>query len=129
MVSEASVNSWIAEDTRFRDAIKNGREFADSKVAKSLYQRALGCSIKETHIAVIEGRVVQTEVVKNYPPDVNAAAMWLRNRAPDRWRDNAASGALTPEEIALEAQRVIAAAMATAAPAGVQVSTQALKAE
>jgi hypothetical protein len=116
MVTELSVHTWATEDAKFAAAIKNGRENADAKVARSLYQRATGCSIKETHIAVIEGRVVQTQVTKNYPPDVNAAAMWLRNRAPDRWRDNAASGALTPEEIALEAQRVIAAAMATSTP-------------
>jgi hypothetical protein len=125
MVTELSVRTWATEDAKFAAAIKNGRENADAKVARSLYQRATGCSIKETHIAIIEGRVVQTQVTKNYPPDVNAAAMWLRNRAPDRWRDNAASGALTPEEIALEAQRVIAAAMATAAPAAAPPSVKA----
>ncbi len=25
--------------------------------------------------------------VKHYPPDTQAASLWLRNRQPDKWRD------------------------------------------
>lgn len=34
-----------------------------------------------------QGEIIQTEVVKHYPPDPAAASLWLRNRQGGRWRD------------------------------------------
>jgi hypothetical protein len=34
-----------------------------------------------------QGEPVLTTIVKHYPPDTNAASLWLRNRHPQRWRD------------------------------------------
>jgi len=114
--SQSKISEWMRNDPAFAQAVKNGREDADARVAKSLFNRAVGCSVKDTHVAVIEGRVVLTEVTKNYPPDTAAAFFWLKNRVPDKWREKVPDAmALTPEEVALEAQRVIAAAMATTA--------------
>jgi hypothetical protein len=52
-----------------------------------LYQRAIGYSHDDTHIAVSAGTVHQTPMVKHYPPEVQAAQWWLKNRQPGKWRD------------------------------------------
>ena len=31
--------------------------------------------------------IVITPTVKHYPPDTQAASLWLRNRQPQLWRD------------------------------------------
>jgi hypothetical protein len=65
----------------------HARALADADVAARLYQRALGYEHPDTHIAVSQGVVHQTEITKIYPPDVDAARWWLKNRQPALWRD------------------------------------------
>src|SRR6516225_6395600 len=48
-----------------------GKAPADERVVVSLYQRALGYDHNGKH----------------YPPDVTACIFWLKNRAPEEWRD------------------------------------------
>lgn len=88
---------WIATHKEFSDALKEGRECADIKVAKSLFQRAIGYEFTETHeidkptkigddnvqIATVETK----RITKQVPPDVTAQIFWLKNRRPDLWRD------------------------------------------
>lgn len=86
-VSVSSIVKWILEFNEFSTAVKNGREVADANVANRLYERATGYSHPDTDIRVIENQIVKTEVMKHYPPDTAAAFIWLKNRAPHRWRD------------------------------------------
>lgn len=46
--------------------------------------------VKDAAIAEIPEykRIQQTENVHELPPDVNAAALWLKNRRPDVWRNS-----------------------------------------
>jgi hypothetical protein len=52
-----------------------------------MFKRATGYSCRETRVNVIDGEVVLTELVKNYPPEVTAQIYWLKNRQPKLWRD------------------------------------------
>ena len=70
-VSNKTVWSWKIKHKEFATAIKNGKPPAVERVALSLYQRALGYDHNGKH----------------YPADVTACIFYLKNRAPEDWRD------------------------------------------
>jgi len=86
-VSEKTINNWKKQHPEFLQSIREGKEIADSKVAKSLYERANGYSHPEVHISNYQGTITQTDLTKHYPPETTAAIFWLKNRQPDKWRD------------------------------------------
>lgn len=86
-VNSSMLNRWKQSHKEFRESLRNGKDYADSFVAASLYRRAIGYSCQETIAHVIDGQVVLTEVVRNYPPDTTACIFWLKNRQPRQWRD------------------------------------------
>lgn len=86
-VSISSVKLWISQYDDFSAAVRVGREVSDNRVEESLYNRAMGYSHEETDIRVIDGQIVETKVVKYYPPDATAMIFWLKNRRPGDWKD------------------------------------------
>ena len=86
-VSLATLNKWIAEIPEFSEAVYEGREGADAHVAQALYHRARGYSHHEDKIFNANGEPLVVPTIKHYPPDTQAASLWLRNRHPSRWRD------------------------------------------
>ena len=113
-ISFPTLQRWRDKYPAFRNALLEGRELADARVAKSLYRRAIGYSHPDVHICVIEGQVVQTPTVKHYPPDTAAAFIWLQNRRRGEWKQRRDVGDdMTPDQIAAEAQQAIQNAMAT----------------
>jgi len=92
-IAVSSLNNWKVSRPDFMEAMKAGKDQADSEIAKSLFHRARGYSHPEVHIAVIKDRetgqieVVQTPTIKHYPPDTTACIFWLKNRQKTLWRD------------------------------------------
>lgn len=87
-VSETTVNAWKLQHEEFSEALKVGKETADTRVEQSLYRRALGYSHDAVKIAVnAAGEVTQVPFTETYPPDTTAAIFWLKNRKPTEWRD------------------------------------------
>lgn len=86
-VSVASVNLWKVQHPEFSESLKIDKAVADGKVVESLYKRAMGYSVTEEDIRVIDGKIVRTEVTKHYPPDPTAMIFWLKNRDKANWRD------------------------------------------
>lgn len=86
-VATSTLYDWQSKHVEFREALYRGGLYADSEVALSLFDRAVGSVTPDTHVAVIDGQVVMTPVDKHYPPDVGAARMWLKNRQPEMWKD------------------------------------------
>jgi hypothetical protein len=86
-VDERTINDWKLTKPEFSQSIFNGREKADADISEALYHRAKGYKHKDTDIRVVGGSIVQTEVIKEYPPDTAAASLWLRNRQSHKWRD------------------------------------------
>lgn len=70
-VTPQTINNWKKDFQEFFDALKAGKSLADAKVAKSLFQRAVGYDIGDKH----------------YPSDTTAAIFWLKNRRRQDWRD------------------------------------------
>lgn len=96
-VSEQTINSWKKEFPEFLESIKSGKEEADAKVAKSLYDRANGYEHKETKVFLHEGKPVTVEVTKHYAPDTMACMYWLNNRQKTNWRNKNEMALTDPE--------------------------------
>lgn len=86
-VSEQTFNAWKHKHPKFLEALKEGKEEADAKVVKSLYNRALGYSHADEKIFNDNGKALIVPTTKHYPPDVTAAIFWLKNRQSKIWRD------------------------------------------
>ena len=86
-VTETTVNNWKIDYPLFFESIKRGKESADATVAESLYKRANGYEHADVDIKMYEGQIIQTELIKHYPPDTTAAIFWLKNRKSAQWRD------------------------------------------
>lgn len=82
-----TVNEWKKVYPEFSASIKRGKQFADAEVANSLFNRAKGCQHPDVDLKMYEGQIIETEIVKHYPPDTTAAIFWLKNRQPKDWRD------------------------------------------
>ena len=82
-----TLNKWKRVHPVFRQALIEGKDKADAKVVHSLYRRATGFTIKEMHVCMYRGRVIQTPVDKYYAPDSWAANKWLSVRQRNKWAD------------------------------------------
>jgi hypothetical protein len=88
-VDVGTLIEWKARHREFREAIERGGVHADAKVAESTYHRALGYRHPAVKIfqGTPEGGPVIVPYTEHYPPDTQAASLWLRNRQGARWRD------------------------------------------
>lgn len=86
-VGERTIRRWMEERPQFIKAVTLGRSEADSKVALSLFNRAIGYKTTETKIHVVDNAIVTTDIDKEVPADVTAAIFWLKNRQKDKWAD------------------------------------------
>ena len=88
-VSVETVNEWKRVHPEFSASIARGKVAADADVAVSLRQRALGYTHKAVKIFLPQGATEPVIVPydEHYPPDTQAASLWLRNRQPAKWRD------------------------------------------
>lgn len=85
--TQRTINRWKTEHADFGNALRVGKHEADERVTRSLFQRAVGYSLPETHVSVHQGKVLKTELMKHFPPDTTACIFWLKNRRPEEWRE------------------------------------------
>lgn len=86
-VAPSRIYEWDKLHPEFKESRARGKLPADGEVAAKLYHRARGYEHEDMHIAVSQGEVIKTPIVKHYPPDTQAATWWLKNRQPKRWKD------------------------------------------
>lgn len=86
-VAESTLNLWKKVVPDFSESITRGKERADAEIAEALFHRGKGYSHPEVHVSNYQGQITLTPLTKHYPPDTQAASLWLRNRQPDLWRD------------------------------------------
>jgi hypothetical protein len=87
-ITEQTFNNWKLDHPKFFESLKEWKEYADARVERSLYERALGFSHAEDKIFKPAGEaptVVPT--IKHYAPDTTACIFWLKNRKKKEWRD------------------------------------------
>jgi hypothetical protein len=83
----STIEEWKRVHTEFRDALKAGKELADSHVANALLQSALGYKHKETKFFHNNGVILTENTTVQYPPNPTSAIFWLKNRQRQAWRD------------------------------------------
>lgn len=93
-IHKATLCKYKNEHDELNDALKKGREVADFEVENALHKRATGYDVVEVkeEYSDKDGKKV-TKTVRHIPPDVGAAAFWLKNRKPNEWRDKREIGA------------------------------------
>ena len=88
-VEVRTLHRWKHDHEEFCHSIKMGKETADDRVERSLYQRAVGYEQEEVKIFMPSGaeNPVYAPYRAKVAPDVTAAIFWLKNRRSDEWRD------------------------------------------
>lgn len=86
-VAIRTVERWTVEHEDFCRAIKDAKEVANSRVERSLYQRAVGYTFDSEKIFNGKDGIVRADTREHVPPDVTAQIFWLKNRKPEDWRD------------------------------------------
>lgn len=86
-VDERTWNRWKQAHEEFCQSLKDWKLEADTKVERSLYERACGYSHDAIHISNYQGIIEETPIIKHYPPSEVACIFWLKNRQPGKWRD------------------------------------------
>ena len=88
-VTEKTIHNWVKQFPNFAKQREAGKIEADARVAERFYDRAIGCTCKETKVTKdADGKVVSTvTTIKDIPPDPGACLNILKNRQPEKWRD------------------------------------------
>lgn len=86
-VSKQTIYNWKEKHQEFLDSLKKGKDLADQRVVKRLYQRAIGYEHAEDKIFQNNGVPVIVPTIRRYPPETVACIFWLKNRRPNEWRD------------------------------------------
>jgi len=96
-VSVQTLYTWKETYPDFLEAITQGKVIADAEIASALWNRAKGYTHKAVKIMVVDKEVRHEEYAEHYPPDTQAASLWLRNRQPALWRDKTELGVTDKE--------------------------------
>lgn len=88
-VDVRTVYRWKHDHDDFCQALKVGKEVADTRVERSLYQRAIGYEQDEVKIFMPAqaAEPVYAPYRAKIAPDTTAAIFWLKNRRSQDWRD------------------------------------------
>lgn len=114
-VTVRTVYRWKLEHEDFCQAMTAGKDLADNRIERSLFQRAAGYAYVEQQAFKLrhvefdpQGKKVReyedirvVDVERQAPPDTTAGQFWLKNRRKEQWRDvqeKAYSGTVTLEE-------------------------------
>lgn len=86
-VTTSTIWRWSSRYDEFCSALKSGKDAADDRVERSLYQRAIGFEYDAVKIMQYEGSPVIVPYREKVAPDTTACIFWLKNRRRDQWRD------------------------------------------
>lgn len=86
-IATRTLDLWKVKHPEFMLAISEGKGPANDRVKQSLYKLAMGYTYTDVEHKVVAGKLVKIETEKHVPPNAVAQSFWLKNRAPDQWRD------------------------------------------
>jgi hypothetical protein len=86
-VAISTIYKWKHEYPEFSEAQKSGKDAADERVERSLYNRAVGYTFESEKVFQFQGQIVRTPTREHVPPDTTAGIFWLKNRRSGAWRD------------------------------------------
>lgn len=93
-VDVRTIYRWKHDHVEFCQSLKAGKDVADDRVERSLYQRAIGYEQDEVKIFMPAGadRPVYAPFRAKIAPDTTAAIFWMKNRRGAEWRDKIEHG-------------------------------------
>jgi hypothetical protein len=88
-VDVRTIYRWKHDYPEFCQSLKAGKDVADDRVERSLYQKAIGYEQDEVKIFMPGGadKPVYAPFRAKVAPDTTAAIFWLKNRRAEQWRD------------------------------------------
>ena len=100
-ISRSTLNEWKKKHPTIKDALSTGKEIANRQIENALFRLAKGGKIKVTKVyklkkieydnngkKKLEQEYLETGEEEEYiEPDFKAISFWLRNKAPEDWRD------------------------------------------
>ncbi len=86
-VSLRTIDNWKAQYKEFSEALRPGKNEADERVERSLYQKAIGYEYDAVKVFNANGKAMVVPYREKCPPDTTAAMFWLKNRRAEQWRD------------------------------------------
>jgi hypothetical protein len=88
-VDARTIYRWKHDHPLFCQALKAGKDAADERVERSLYQKAIGYEQDEVKIFMPAGAAepVYAPFRAKIAPDTTAAIFWLKNRRSQEWRE------------------------------------------
>lgn len=86
-VDVRTIYRWRNNHEEFCQSVMVGKDAADERVARALYQRAVGYSYESEKVFQNGGQIVRADITEHVPPDSGAAFNWLKNRRSQEWRD------------------------------------------
>ena len=91
-VSVRTLYRWKHDHEDFCQALKAGKDVADDRIERSLFERAVGYKMEAVKIFMPAGasEPVYAPYIEHHAPDTTAAIFWLKNRRPNQWRDHKA---------------------------------------
>jgi len=85
-VAVSTIWRWSSTIPEFCSALKVGKEQNDDRAEVTLFKRAMGYEYKSEKIFQFQGEPVIVPYTEHVQPDVTALIFWLKNRRPDKWR-------------------------------------------
>lgn len=88
-VCERTLNNWKCKYPELAEVMTIGKDVADDRVERSLFQMAIGYEQEEVKIFMPAGATepVYAPYTAKVAPSPTAAIFWLKNRRKDEWRD------------------------------------------
>lgn len=88
-VDVRTVYRWKHDHDEFCQALKVGKDVADERVERSLYQKAIGYEQDDVKIFMPANAAVPVYAPfrAKVAPDTAAGIFWLKNRRGSKWRD------------------------------------------
>lgn len=106
-VDVRTIYRWKHDHDEFCQALKAGKDIADERVERSLYQKAIG--YEQDEVKIFMPAQAKAPVYAPYrakiAPDTTAAIFWLKNRRSQDWRDKVEtqhSGEVTVNKVVRE---------------------------
>lgn len=91
-LDESTITLW-KRDPDFFMFLKQAKEFSDSIVTRSLYEKAVGYEWEEEEVVGSFKSGMEIEKVqKRLPPDTTACIFWLKNRNRVEWGESTEGG-------------------------------------
>jgi hypothetical protein len=100
-VTEKTIKNWMVRFPDFHAALLMGKEVANQRVERALFQRAVGYDYESEKLFYdkLTKQVVRAPITVHVPPDTWACNTWLMNRDPDRWKHKFGLTNVKPAEV------------------------------